>query len=140
MNGVQLFGVGHTVTFNGVISESGGSKYFEINGGNTAVFNAANTYSGNTDVYNGSTLQFAANGYGIVNGGFYTFGGQMFEAEYTSTDFELVAVPEPATWLAGGLMVLFAPVVWRRRRRAQSLCKIYCEITITKIDFNGEGE
>ena len=60
--GIQLFGSGHTVTFNGVISESNGSRYVEINGGNTAVFNAANTYTGNTDVYNGSTLQFAANG------------------------------------------------------------------------------
>ena len=69
VNGVQLFGAGHTVTFNGVISESGtanqtntSSRYFELNQGNTAIFNAANTYSGNTDVYNGSTLQFAANG------------------------------------------------------------------------------
>lgn len=62
VNGIQLFGNGHTVTFNGVISESSGSRYVEINGGNTAVFNAANTYSGNTDVYNGSTLQFAAGG------------------------------------------------------------------------------
>ena len=60
--GLQLYGTGHTVTFNGVISDNGAGKYFEINGGNTAVFNAANTYSGNTDVYNGSTLQFAAGG------------------------------------------------------------------------------
>ena len=62
VNGLQLFGTGHTVTFNGVISDNGGGRYVEINSGNTAVFNAANTYSGNTDVYNGSTLQFAANG------------------------------------------------------------------------------
>ncbi len=62
VNGLQLFGTGHTVTFNGVISDNGGGKYVEINQGNTAVFNAANTYSGNTDVYDGSTLQFAANG------------------------------------------------------------------------------
>lgn len=60
--GIQMFGTGHTVTFNGVISESNGSRYFEINQGNTAVFGAANTYSGNTDVYDGSTLQFAAGG------------------------------------------------------------------------------
>ena len=61
--GIQMFGTGHTVTYNGVISESSSmSRYFEINQGNTAVFGAANTYSGNTDVYNGSTLQFAAGG------------------------------------------------------------------------------
>ena len=62
VNGIQLFGTGHTVTFNGVISDNGGGRYLEVNEGNTVVFNAANTYSGNTDVYDGSTLQFAANG------------------------------------------------------------------------------
>ena len=63
VSGIQLFGTGHTVTFNAAISESSStSRYFEINQGNTAVFGAANTYSGNTDVYDGSTLQFAAGG------------------------------------------------------------------------------
>ena len=62
VNGIQLFGSGHTVTFNGAIGESGSSRYIEVNGGNTVVFNAANTYSGNTDVYNGSTLQFTTGG------------------------------------------------------------------------------
>ena len=47
---------------------------------------------------------------GIANGGIYTFGDDTFRAVYTSTDFQLVAVPEPATWVAllfgiGGLLV-----------------------------------
>ena len=62
VNGIQLFGNSHVVTFSGAISEGTYSRYVEINGGNTVVFNAANTYSGNTDVYNGSTLQFASGG------------------------------------------------------------------------------
>ena len=47
-----------------------------------------------------------------------TFGGEMFMAIQTATDFELVAVtavPEPATWLAGAL--LLAGSGWTLRRR-----------------------
>ena len=54
---------------------------------------------------------------GIVNGGFYTFGGQQFEAEYTGTDFELVVVPEPANCFAGILMVVLVGINQGRRRR-----------------------
>ena len=54
---------------------------------------------------------------GIANGGFYTFGGQQFEAEYTGTDFELVVVPEPATCFAGILMIGLAGANQGRRLR-----------------------
>lgn len=54
---------------------------------------------------------------GINNGSIYSFGGNAFQAVYTSTDFELVAVPEPATWLAGVLTMLVFTLGWRSRLR-----------------------
>ena len=64
-----------------------------------------------------STTSLTGTFNGIVNGGFYAFGGETFQAEYTGTDFELVAVPEPATWLAGGLTLLAGAAARRRSRR-----------------------
>ncbi len=52
---------------------------------------------------------------GIDNGGFYNFGGSLFQAMYTPTDFNLVVVPEPATWLGGMLLLGMAGVGARRR-------------------------
>ncbi len=52
---------------------------------------------------------------GITNGSTYTFGGQSFLATYTTTDFELTAVPEPATLWSGGLCA--AVLLYRARRR-----------------------
>ncbi len=57
---------------------------------------------------------------GIVNNGTYTFGGETFQAEYTSTDFELVVVPEPGTVL-GGLLCAGVLGYRLRRRLAGSL-------------------
>jgi autotransporter-associated beta strand protein len=59
--GLQLYGTGHTVTFNDVISETSGSgKYVEVNGGNTTIFAASNTYTGNTYLCNGSNIIYTA--------------------------------------------------------------------------------
>ena len=66
---------------------------------NIGTFNNGDTL----DLVNGSSLSGTYSG--ITNDGVYTFGGQKFEAIYTASDFELVAVPEPATYLAGFLMV-----------------------------------
>ena len=49
----------------------------------------------------------------FANGSTYTYGGETFRANYTTTDFTLTAltsVPEPATWLGGATLTL------RRRR------------------------
>ncbi len=47
---------GNTLTFNNVISSSGGANSFALNGSSTVVFNGANTYGGNTFV-NAGTLR-----------------------------------------------------------------------------------
>ena len=61
VGGLQLYGTGHTVTFDDVISEvSGGGKYVEVNSGNTVIFGAANTYTGDTYIYNGSSVVYTA--------------------------------------------------------------------------------
>ena len=54
---------------------------------------------------------------GITNGGVYTFGGDQFQALYTATDFQLVAVPEPGTGcLLAALLALGGAGVVKRRR------------------------
>ena len=58
VDGLQMYGNGRTVTFDGMIS--GASKYVQVNGTNTIVLNAANTYSGSTNIYGGGTVR--ANG------------------------------------------------------------------------------
>ena len=82
-------------------------------GGNLVV-NSAGPFANRTvfDLVGGTSL--TGTYAGIVNNGFYTFGGQTFQAEYTGTDFELVAVPEPATWFAGILLVATAAVACRK--------------------------
>ena len=63
-----------------------------------------------TGVLSGTFSNFA-------NNGTYTYGGETFQANYTATDFELTvtAVPEPATWLGGAL--LLGATGWSLRRR-----------------------
>lgn len=56
---LDFFGSGHTLRFNNVISGTG--KALRLFGNNNLVFNAANTYSGDTFILNG-TLQFDASG------------------------------------------------------------------------------
>lgn len=57
---------------------------------------------------------------GISNGGVYTFGGQSFRAVYTPTDFDLVAVPEPATWVGGALLLGATGFGFYRRGRVST--------------------
>ncbi len=49
---LQLYGSGHTVTFNGVISGAG--RFVQVNGTDVVNLNAANTYSGGTNIYSGT--------------------------------------------------------------------------------------
>ena len=64
---------------------------------------------------NGGTLSGTFSNF--ANAGIYTYGGENFQATYTATDFELTvtAVPEPATWLGGAL--LLGATGWNLRRR-----------------------
>jgi hypothetical protein len=51
-----------------------------------------------------------------------TFNGYEFTADYTAAGFDLVAVPEPSTWIAGALAV--AVVGWsvaRKKLKAETL-------------------
>ena len=86
----------------------------------TLTINSSGTFTNGTvlDLEHGNSLTGTYNG--IVNGGFYTFGGQPFEAEYTGTDFELVAIPEPANCLAGILMIGLVGI--HQRHRLRGLC------------------
>ena len=70
----------------------------------TLTINLGSTIAAGTvlDLVHGTSL--AGTYTGIANNGTYTFGGEQFTAMYTGTDFELVAVPEPATYLGGLLL------------------------------------
>jgi len=52
---------------------------------------------------------------GISNNQLVTFSGYEFTAEYTTTAFELIAVPEPSTWFAAALAV--GAIGYSQRRR-----------------------
>ena len=59
---------------------------------------------------------------GIVQGGTYNLSGYNFVASYTGgtgNDFVLTAVPEPSTWAAGALSLLFVGFTQRRRMQAR---------------------
>ena len=64
---LQLYGNGHSVTFNGVISGAG--RLLQLNGSDAVYLDAANTYSGGTNVYAGTVRANAAGatGAGPVN-------------------------------------------------------------------------
>lgn len=81
----------------------------------TLTINNIGTFTQGTtlDLVHGTSLTGTYNG--IANDGVYTFGGQAFEAIYTGTDFDLVVVPEPATYLAGMLMLGMVGFSQRRR-------------------------
>ena len=95
-------------------------------GGSTLTLNVSSSAKAYTI---GQTLDlFHANG-GLLTGTFdnfanlgsYTYGGDTFLATYTPTDFTLTvtSVPEPATWLAGALLLAGAGwTLCRRLRRA----------------------
>jgi hypothetical protein len=50
---------------------------------------------------NGTSLSNTFNG--IADNQLVTFDGYQFTADYTATGFDLIAVPEPSTWLAAAL-------------------------------------
>ena len=52
---------------------------------------------------------------GITDGQTVTFNGYDFTADYTATGFDLVAVPEPSTWVGAGLALLAVGFTQRRR-------------------------
>ena len=52
---------GHTVTFNGAIGNGSQTAKFSLDGGGIGVFNAANTYTGESDI-NAGELQITASG------------------------------------------------------------------------------
>ena len=56
----------------------------------------------------------------FANAGSYTYGSDVFRANYTGTDFTLTvtSVPEPATWAGGALLLGATVLTLRRRRRA----------------------
>ena len=59
---------------------------------------------------------------GIVQGGTYNLSGYNFVASYTGgtgNDFVLTAVPEPGTWAAAALSLLFVAFTQRRRVQAR---------------------
>ena len=57
---------------------------------------------------------------GIADNQLVTFSGYAFTADYTPTgEFDLIAVPEPSTWIAGGLA--FAALLISQRRRLKKL-------------------
>jgi hypothetical protein len=52
---------------------------------------------------------------GIADNQLVFYNGYAFTADYTTTGFDLVAVPEPSTWVAAGLSVLVIAYSQRRR-------------------------
>ena len=72
-----------------------------------------------TLIANDSTDAITGTFNGLAQGGTITANGYTFRADYfggDGNDFDLItAVPEPTTWLGGGLLLSFA--AWRGRRR-----------------------
>ena len=85
----------------------------------TLAVNSSGTFANGTtfDLVRGGSLTGTFDG--IANGGFYTFGDQIFAAQYTGTDFLLVAVPELATWASGGMLLIVSGLSLRRRMYAK---------------------
>jgi autotransporter-associated beta strand protein len=80
-------------------------------------FTAGTTYV----LLNGTSLSgtFA----GITDGQTVTFNGYDFTADYTATGFDLVAVPEPGTWIGGALALAAVGLMSRKRfiKKAETL-------------------
>jgi len=58
---------------------------------------------------------------GIVDGNTYSFSGYDFVADYTGTNFDLIAVPEPSTWIGGALALGAVAFMQRRKLRGYLL-------------------
>jgi autotransporter-associated beta strand protein len=75
-------------------------------------------------IENDSADSFTGTFAGLAEGGTITSGGYTFTASYlggTGNDFALTAVPEPSTWIGGGLILGLAAYSQRRRFRANDL-------------------
>jgi hypothetical protein len=55
---------------------------------------------------------------GIADNQLVTFSGYQFTADYTATEFDLIAVPEPSTWFAAALALGAIGFAQRKRMRA----------------------
>ena len=76
---------------------------------------------------------------GIADGDMVTFNGYDFTADYTATGFDLVAVPEPSTWIAGALAL--GVVGWsvvRKKLKPETLIHLRHNYgAIGKLTFRG---
>jgi autotransporter-associated beta strand protein len=75
-------------------------------------FTAGQTYV----LLNGTSLTGTFNG--INDNDIVTFSGYQFIADYTGTEFDLIAVPEPSTWFAAALALSAIGFSQRKRVRA----------------------
>ena len=105
----SIFDLASNTTYGQVVSSGAISLAGSLSVNVSSTFAYGTTF----DLARGTSLTGTYSG--IANNGFYTFGGQQFEAEYTGTDFELVAVPEPATYLGGILLIGLVGISQRRR-------------------------
>ena len=64
----------------------------------------------------------------FANNSSYTYGSDIFRANYTATDFTLTvtSVPEPATWAGGALGLGAGVLALRRRRPGQAHAASHC--------------
>lgn len=84
----------------GAITLGGGSSTLDVTITGGLSFTPGAVYV----LVNGTSLVGIFNG--IVDNQTVSFSGYDFTADYTSTGFDLVAVPEPSSWLVGALAVI----------------------------------
>ena len=97
---------------NGSVTLGGATLALDVNSSTTFAFGEV------LDLIHANSGSLSGTFAGISNGGTYTLDGLEFTALYTPTDFELLVVPEPSTWVLDGLAAaLGLGVVARRRTR-----------------------
>ena len=83
----------------------------QVNIASGLTFTAGQTYV----LLNGTSLTGTFNG--INDNDLVTFSGYQFTADYTGTEFDLIAVPEPSTWFAAALALGAIGFAQRKRVR-----------------------
>ena len=98
-------------------------------GGSTLTLNVLSSTTAYTvgqvlDLFHNNSGALSGTFSNFTNNGLYSYGGDTFRANYTGTDFELTvtAVPEPATWLGGAL--LLGATGWSLRRRLAGVHRV----------------